>query len=229
VQKLAFLPWVIAALEAFGAIGCGRVSSQRVQAIVTDAKDASLNSNEILLAGEKISSGTSLQTGGGGHADLMLLPNMLLRLGGNGDLRVANLKFSVDGNETAGGVRERAAAVALVRGGVIARAEQHGYNTAELVFQTARARIRAEASALFEIAEQPDATSATCVRGHLEITRPSADHVSTVLPGEIMLIDNAGSRHLTLDATKRQEAEARCSKAEASLVYEATAQIEARR
>jgi FecR protein len=209
--------------------GCERISSHRLEAVVTDAKNARRNGSDTLLAGEKIAGGTDVQTAANGRADLMLLPNMLLRLQENSELRITGLKFSADGNETTGGVRERAAVVRLSRGQVIGRLEQHGYNTASLAFETSRAQIRAQTDALFEVNEQPDASSATCLRGYVGVALPSDKHVHTVWAGETMVMEGAGFRRITLAPPERAAAEAHCGSAEAALQLEAAAQMEARR
>lgn len=227
--RFAFLPWSLAAAGVFSGSGCERISSYRAEAVVTDAKNARRNGGDTLLAGETIAAGTSVQTGSDGHADLILMPNMLLRLERNSELRVSDLKFTADGNETAGGVRERAAAVQLSRGQVIGRLELHGYNTASLAFETSRAHIRVDADALFEVNEQPDASSATCLRGYVGVALSSEQHLHTVWPGETMLMEGAGFRRVALTPLERAAAEAHCGSAEAALQLEAAAQMEARR
>lgn len=231
VHKLrsAFLPWSIAAAGAIIGGGCDRISSHRVEAIVTDTKEARREGGKTLLAGETIAGGTNVQTGSDGRADLMLMPNMLLRLEEDGELQVSDLKFSADGNETAGGVRERSAVLRLSGGRLISRLEQHGYNTTSLAIQTSRAEVRADADALFEIAQQPQATSVTCVRGLLGVAPASAGRAKTVWPGETMLVDDAGLHRITLAAADRTKVEARCGPVEAALQLEAAAQMEARR
>jgi hypothetical protein len=214
---------------AISAGSCERVSSHHVEAIATDTRNARLNGAAPVLAGDKMVRGATLSTGAGGYADLMLLPNILLRLEENSELRITDLKFSADGNETAGGVRERVAAVQLVRGRVIARLENHGYSTTSFAFQTTRGQTRAEADALFEITERPEASSATCIRGYLDIAPASGERVSTLGPGETMRMDDAGSRHFELSPAQRASTEARCAHAEAALQYETTAQMETRR
>jgi hypothetical protein len=231
VSKLrpAFLFSIIVLLESIAATGCERISSHWVEAIVVDSKDAQRNGRDRLLAGEDVGRGSSIQTAASGRADLMLLPNMLLRLERNSDLEIYDLTFSVDGNETNGGVRERAATLRVRRGRLIARLEQHGYNTTSLTFNTARAEIRAKSNSLFEIAENSADTTALCIRGHVDIIPVAAHHVSTLWPGEIMRIEHGGSRHVALDPAEGANSEQRCAAAEVALEYEASAQREARR
>lgn len=210
-------------------MGCERISSHRVEAIAADTKEARRDDGEILLAGETVAAGKRIQTAGDGHADFVLMPNMLLRLENDGELQISDLKFSADGNETAGGVRERSAALRLSRGYLISRVEQHGYNTTSLAVQTSRAQIRAEGDALFEIAQQPQATSVTCIRGHVGVAPDPAGHGKTVWPGETMLVNESGMHRITLASAGRAAVEARCGPAEAALQLEAAAQMEARR
>ncbi len=211
------------------AAGCERISSHRVEAIAADAHMARRSNGRPLLAGENIRAGTGIETGADGRADLQVFPNMLLRLEENGGLEIADLKFSVDGNETSGGVRERDALVRLGRGKLVARLEQHGYNTTRLTLDTSRGQIRVDGDALFELDEQPGVTKAVCVSGQLDIIAAAADHISTISPGEAMRMDSTGSHHFGLPPEERALAEERCAKVELALKYEANAQIEARR
>jgi len=208
---------------------CGRITSSRMEAIVLDAHGAELDSKRLLFAGENIPSRSVVSTSLAGSAALMLLPNMLLRLGGSAEMEIDALTFAVDGNETDGGVRQRAATVQLRRGHIVARVEQHGYNNASLTLRTQRAEMRSDAGALFEITEDSVATIATCVRGHLDMFPFGADHVSTIWPGETMRVDSAGSHHEPLTAAEREQSEKRCAQAEGVLLLAATAQFEARR
>lgn len=229
VQKLrgAFLLWGVAILGAMSMGACEKISSHRVEAIVSDTKNARRDGSETLLAGETIAAGTTIQTAADGHADLALLPNLLVRLQEDSELRIINLKFSADGNETSGGVRERAALVNLVRGTAIARVEQHGYNTATLTFQTGRAKVHASGQSLFQISVRPDDTSATSIHGPLDVTYASFDQTKTLWPGQTMVIDDAGIHRIAL--AKAAEVRSRCDRAGTSLQFEAAAQMEARR
>lgn len=208
---------------------CEKISSHRVEAIVSDTKNARRDGRETLLAGENIAAGTSIQTAAGGHADLALLPNLLVRLQEEGEMRIADLKFCADGNETSGGVRERAARVELVRGAAVARVEQHGYNTANLTLQTTRAKVQASGGSLFQISVRPEATTVTSVRGPLDIFSVSSDRIKTLWPGQTMVIDDAGLHRITLAAAEQDEVQSRCLRAETSLQFEAAEQMEARR
>lgn len=229
MSKRTILPWSIAALGALSGIGCERITSRRVEAIAADAKDAQRGGGESLLAGDTIPAGTSVRTPAHGRADLILLPNMLTRLEEKSEMRIVELEFAADGNETSGGVRERAARVQLREGRAVVSVEQHGYNTASLGFETSRGNFHADGDALFLIEEQKDFSSAVCLRGHVDAVPRSTDRVKTAWPGEIVRLDAAGVHHFALNPAERERFDADCAKAQAALALETTAQMEARR
>lgn len=229
MHTLRLLRSGLAAVTILSAASCEQISSHRLEAITADARNARREGDGPLLAGETVAAGTTIETAASGRADLLLLPNMLLRLDENAAAQIRELTVRVDGNETSGGIRARAAGVRLDRGRFTARLGQHGYNTALLTFQTGRGEIRADGNALIEITETREMTSAICVRGHFDASPLAADHVSTVWPGEALRMERGGARHVTLGASERAEAEARCSRVEAALAFETSAQLEARR
>src|SRR5438552_4470916 len=67
----------------------------------------------------RIHDGDSVRSLNGALVDLALIPGAFAELSGDSDINIEELKVTKDGNETAGGMRDRSARIRLNRGKII--------------------------------------------------------------------------------------------------------------
>jgi hypothetical protein len=109
--------------------------------------------------------GDVIRTSDHGQVDLILIPGILARVSESSELHIEELKLVKDGNETAGGMRNRTARIHLIRGKLTIDFEQPDGASAQLSVITDQMTVRAEPGCVFVVEKDKGATRLTCVSG----------------------------------------------------------------
>src|ERR1700746_1289180 len=107
------------------ASGCSKGNSGGIAATVFSIKGrvvfgtAERNNFRPVTLKSRIHSGDTVRSSDGASIDLALIPPALAELTDDSEIKINELSIAKDGNQTAGGIRDRIARVRLSRGKVI--------------------------------------------------------------------------------------------------------------
>jgi hypothetical protein len=122
----------------------------------------------VLSPGARLNPGCSLQVSDGAEVDIALLPGVLLHASDNSELTIDELKLIKDGDETGGGMLDRAAGIRVKRGKVTLSYEQPEGTSASFAVVTDRVTVNAKLDSLFCIETDTLHTRVICVRGQID-------------------------------------------------------------
>lgn len=123
----------------------------------------------------KIRSGDTVRTSDGGSVSLALTPGAFVQLSGNSEIKIERLSLTKDGNETAGGVAERRAAIRLNRGKIVSLFSHS--DASEFSVTTDQVLLRPDSDCLFSVSTDGTTTRVACGRGELSV--PGGDRATT--------------------------------------------------
>ena len=152
---------------------CWEGISHRVVAIVLSVRGEVVYRSPETDVFRKIGSDTRPGVGGvvrtadAARLDITLLPGALLRISGNSELRIEELKLTKDGNETESGMLDRLAQVRLSRGKIIVYFQQPDGAEGQVAIVTDRVTIKAQPGSLFEIETDASKTRLTTAAGEV--------------------------------------------------------------
>lgn len=112
------------------------------------------------------------------QVDFAFLPNTLVQVSGNSELKIEQLRLTKDGNETEDGMRSRIVRVQLNRGKISALFQRRDESEMRFTIGTRHATISANGDCLFQIQVEDLKTRVTCVRGKVYV---SQDNHQTVM------------------------------------------------
>src|SRR5213593_1679820 len=81
--------------------------------------NAQRNNFQPVTLKSRIHGGDTVRSSDGALVDLALIPGAFARLSGDSEIYIEELRIAKDGNETAGGMRDRCARIRLNRGKII--------------------------------------------------------------------------------------------------------------
>jgi hypothetical protein len=128
--------------------------------------------------------GSVLRTSDGSGLDIELLPGARLRLSGNSEFRIEELKLVKDGNETDGGTLDRVARIRLNQGKATLYFDRPDETTGQFTVITDRATVHARSDCLFQIQTDRTNTRVTCVRGEV-YALPGNGQASVIKEGHL--------------------------------------------
>jgi hypothetical protein len=167
-----------AALAIQGKVFCGKIARDNFRA---------------MSPGTLVGAGESIRVPKGAQLDIALLPGLLLRVSGDSEFVIGELKLTKDGNETEGLMVYRSAHVQFSRGQATLSFQLPQGSVGEVTVGTSHAAIRSEVDSLFRIETDNDSTRAVCVRGEIHAVDTSA-HPSVIKQGSLQ---NWGMRRAT--------------------------------
>src|SRR5207244_10013864 len=113
----------------------------------------------------------------GALVDLALIPSAFAELSGDSDINIEELRVTKDGNETAGGMRDRTARIRLNRGKIIVLFSPSDRSASQFAIKARQLTIKPDSDCLFCVRTDGTTTRVTCAKG--EVNR-SADGQSPV-------------------------------------------------
>ncbi len=156
---------------------CREGISRRVVAIVLSVRGEAVCRSPETDVFRKIASDTRLGVGSvvripvAARLDIGLLPGALLRMSGNSELRIEELKLTKDGNETESEMADRLAQVRLTRGKITVYFQQPDGAEGQVAVVTERVTIKAKPGSLFEIETDASKTRLTTATGEVFASR----------------------------------------------------------
>jgi hypothetical protein len=115
----------------------------------------------------RIHSGDSVRSSGGASIDFALISAALAQLTGDSEIKIDELSITKDGNQTAGGMRDRTARIRLSRGKVIVLFTPSDQSASQFAVTTGQLTIKPDSDCLFCIWTDGKMTRVTCAKGHV--------------------------------------------------------------
>jgi hypothetical protein len=115
----------------------------------------------------KIPRGDIVRTSDGAVVNLALVPGAFVQVSGNSDIKIEELSLTKDGNETAGGMRDRRTRVRLSRGRVSILFSRSHTSESHFALATNQATISPYSDCLFSVWTEGSTTRVTCAGGEV--------------------------------------------------------------
>jgi FecR-like protein len=125
------------------------------------------NELEPVTLKSRIQSGDIVRSSDGTSIDLALIPAALAQLIGGSEIKIDELSIAKDGNQTAGGVRDRTARIRLNRGKVIVLFNPGDQSTSQFAVTTGQLTIKPDSDCLFCVWTDGKTTRVTCAKGNV--------------------------------------------------------------
>lgn len=139
--------------------------------------NAERNDFRPVSAKSKIRAGDTVRTSDDASLSFALTPGAFVQLSGNSEIKIEKLSLTKDGNETAGGVLERSAAMRLNRGNIVSLFSHSDGSASEFSVTTEQVLLRPDSDCLFSVSTDGTTTRVACGRGELSV--PGGDRAPT--------------------------------------------------
>jgi hypothetical protein len=103
------------------------------------------------------------------QVDFSFLSGTLVRVSGNSELKIEQLRLTKDGNKTEDGILDRVVVIQLNRGKISALFELRDESASRFTIRTRHATISAGRNCLFQIQAEDAKTRVTCARGKVYV------------------------------------------------------------
>jgi hypothetical protein len=153
--------------------GCSKGISRATAAAVFSVKgrvvfgNAERNDFKPVTLKSRIHSGDTVRSADGASIDLALIPAALARLSGDSEIKIDELSITKDGNQTAGGMRDRTARIRLSRGRVIVLFTPTDRSASQFAVTTGQLTIKPDSDCLFCVWTDGKTTRLTCTKGKI--------------------------------------------------------------
>ena len=157
--------------------GCSKGISRATAAAVFSVKgrivfgNAERNDFQPVTLKSRIHSGDIVRSSDGASIDLALIPAALARLSSDSEIKIDELSITKDGNQTAGGMRDRTARIRLSRGRVIVLFTPTDRSASQFAVTTGQLTIKPDSDCLFGVWTDGKTTRVTCAKG--KVNAPS--------------------------------------------------------
>ena len=115
----------------------------------------------------RIQSGDTVRSSDGASIDFAVIPAALAQLIGDSEIKIDELCIAKDGNQTAGGMRDRTARIRLNRGKVIVLFAPGDKSTSQFAVTTGQLAIKPDSDCLFCVWTDGKTTRVTCAKGNV--------------------------------------------------------------
>jgi len=120
-----------------------------------------------------------------------LIPGALAQLSGNSEIKIEELRITKDGNQTAGGMRERSTRIRLNRGKIIVLFNRSDRSASQFAITSRELTVRADSDCLFCVWTDGTTTRVTCARGEINASADAQPPV-TIAAGYFQKSPTAG-------------------------------------
>lgn len=121
----------------------------------------------------KIQAGDTVRTPDGASVELALMPGAFVQVSGDSEIKIEDLRLTKDGNETAGGVLDRRAAIRINRGRIVSLFSHSDRSPSEFSVTTGQVSLRPDSDCLFSVWTDGTTSRVACGRG--ELSAPADD------------------------------------------------------
>jgi hypothetical protein len=115
----------------------------------------------------RIHSGDTVRSSDGASIDLALIAPALAQLTGDSEIKIDELTITKDGNQTAGGMRDRSARIRLNRGKVIVLFLPSDRSASQFAVTTGQSTIKPDSDCVFCVWTDGKTTRVTCAKGQV--------------------------------------------------------------
>ena len=119
----------------------------------------------------RIHDGNTVHSLNGASINLAFVPGAFARIFGDSEIKVEELRMTKDGNQTAGGMRDRSARIRLIRGKIIVLLNRSYTSKSQFAITTRQVTVNPDSDCLFCLWTDGATTRVTCARG--EVTAPA--------------------------------------------------------
>ena len=161
------------ALGSLLANGCSKGITRATAATVLSLKgrvivgNAERNDFRPVTLKSRIHDGDSVRSARDASIDLALIPGALARLPGDSEIKIDELSITKDGNETAGGMRDRLARIRLIRGKIIIVFSPSETSASHFAINAGQLTINPDSDCLFSVWTDGKTTRVTCTKGKI--------------------------------------------------------------
>jgi len=155
--------------------GCSKEITRETAATVFFVKgnvvsgNADRNNFQAVTSKSKIRAGDTVRTSDGASINLAVMPGAFVQLSGNSEIKIEDLRLTKDGNETAGGVLDRRAAIRLKRGRMVSLFSHSDRSTSDFGITTDQVTLSPDSDCLFSVWTDGKTSRVTCGRGELNV------------------------------------------------------------
>src|SRR6266496_5045044 len=159
---------VYIALCSLLANGCSKGINQATAVTVFSVKgkvvfgNAERNDFQPFTLKSRMHDGDTVRSPNGALVDLALIPGAFAELSGDSEINIEELRVTKDGNETAGGMRDRSARIRLNRGKIIVLFTPSDRSETRFTVNAGRVTINPDSDCLFSIWTDGTKTRVTC-------------------------------------------------------------------
>ena len=129
--------------------------------------DAKRNDLRQITPKSKIHAGDTVRTADGASINLALIPGAFVRLSGNSEIKIEDLRLTKDGNDTAERLLDRRAWVQLNRGRIVCLFSQGDKTPSQFGVTTDQVTLRPDYDCLFSVWTDGTTSRATSARGEV--------------------------------------------------------------
>jgi hypothetical protein len=157
-------------------IGCSKSISPATSATVLSVRgkvlfgNAQQNDFQPFTLKSRIHDGDTVRPAVGASLDLALIPGALAQLCGDSEIDIEELKITKDGNDTAGGMRDRTGRIRLNRGRIIVLFIPSDGLASQFVITASELTIKPDSACLFCVRTDVTTTRVTCAKGNINVS-----------------------------------------------------------
>ena len=153
--------------------GCSKGITRSTLAIVFSVTgnvvfgNAERNDFQPVTSKSKIHVGDTVRTAEGASINLALIPGAFVRLSGNSEIKIEDLRLTKDGNNTAERLLDRRAWIRLNRGRIVCLFSQSDKTASDFGVTTGQITLKPDYDCLFSVWTDGTTSRATCGRGEV--------------------------------------------------------------
>jgi hypothetical protein len=172
-MHFALFSSVLALCVCLFANGCSKGITRSTVATVLFVRgdvvfgDAKRNDLRQITPKSKIHAGDTVRTADGASINLALIPGAFVRLSGNSEIKIEDLRLTKDGNDTAERLLDRRAWVQLNRGRIVCLFSQGDKTPSQFGVTTDQVTLRPDYDCLFSVWTDGTTSRATSARGEV--------------------------------------------------------------
>jgi hypothetical protein len=156
--------------------GCSKSVTPATSATVLSVRgkvlfgNAQQNDFQPFTLKSRIRDGDTVRSSGGASLDLALIPGALANLSGDSEIDIQELKITKDGNDSAGGMRDRTGRIRLNRGKIIVLFIPSDRLASQFVITASELTIKPDSACLFCVRSDGATTRVTCAKGNINVS-----------------------------------------------------------
>jgi hypothetical protein len=175
---------VCIALCSLLANGCSKGISRATAAAVLSVKgrvvfgNSERNDFRPVTLESRIHDGNTVRSSNGALIDSVLMSGALAQLSGDSEIKIEKLRMAKDGNQTAGGMRDRSACIRLNRGKIIVLFSPSDRSASQLAIKARQLIIKPDSDCLFCVRVESETTRITCAKGNIKASAEAQPSVT---------------------------------------------------